>query len=144
MICQYASAPRHCGTGADPFPGTSFAISLTLPSPCIPGLALSHGQTAPGARLCPGTPHPARGQPGSGASCGTREQPRQSMREIPSSPGGTDKPEGKKKYLTSTERRLGGENLPRSASLTRLEDGVKNRNNNYLKKKKTIGKRCFP
>lgn len=43
---------------------------------------------------------------------------------------------GGKKSLTGTERRLGDEDLPRSVSLTRLEEGVKSRNNNSLKKKK--------
>lgn len=93
VICQYASAPRRCGAGADPLPGTSFAISLTLASPCIPGLALSHGQTPPGARLCPGYPHPARGQAGLGASCGQGAASREALRDIPASPRGSDKPE---------------------------------------------------
>lgn len=71
-----------------------------LPSPGIPGLALSHGQTAAGARLCPGPPA------GQGAA------PGESMRGIPIAPRGEKVPHEHGEIA-------GGEDL------TRLEEGVK-------------------
>lgn len=131
MICQYASAPRDWSRSI------TWHLLCHLPhlaEPLHPWPGPESWANSSGCQAAPGVPARAGRAPGS-AQRGVRPGPGppgspQRVREgDPRFSKGHRQARGGKKPLTSRERRLGGEDLPHSASLNRLEEGVENRNN---------------